>query len=211
MLKLLTDQDLVRLFKNGHPKAFEEILNRYESKIYHFILRFFKNQELAEEMEQDVFMKVYEKLDTYNADMKFSTWIFSITRNLCIDEYRKRKIRKVISLEAHLCKRKEESFREAPKSFDIHDHKALVPEAEFLLKEREYWVREALDQLSVEQREIIELKERQDLTFQEIAEITGESINTVKSRMRYALLNLAKALKSFGVLDSLKIGTQVSL
>ena len=89
MLKLLTDQDLVRLFKNGHPKAFEEILNRYESKIYHFILRFFKNQELAEEMEQDVFMKVYEKLDTYNADMKFSTWIFSITRNLCIDEYRK--------------------------------------------------------------------------------------------------------------------------
>src|SRR3989344_1349634 len=70
----VTDQDLVRLFKNGHPKAFEEILNRYESKIYHFILRFFKNQELAEEMEQDVFMKVYEKLDTYNADMKFSTW-----------------------------------------------------------------------------------------------------------------------------------------
>lgn len=206
MVKTLSDQDLVRLFKKGRYEAFEELLKRHSSKIYNFIFRFFKNQPLSEELEQEVFMKVYQKLDSYKDNMKFSTWIFSIARNLCIDEYRKRKIRKVISLEEHLTKRK---FKDGDIFLaDIPDPQAIHPENAYLLKEREYWMQRAVERLPLEQREIVELKERENLTFQEIAQVTGESINTVKSRMRYALLNLSKALQSFGVFDSLNIKTQ---
>ncbi|MBI2609497.1 MAG: sigma-70 family RNA polymerase sigma factor [Deltaproteobacteria bacterium] len=194
MVKELADEMLVNLYKKGSSQAFRVLYLRHQQKVYHFVLRFFNNKEIAEELFQESFLRIFSNIHKYSPALKFTTWMYSIVRNLCIDEYRKKKVRKVISLEDHLKKH----F-----THDLPDTSSKPVDVNLIHKERSYYVKQAIEKLPHDQKEILILRETEDISFQEISEILGESVNTVKSRMRYALVNLRKSLQEMGVFESL--------
>ena len=210
MLQTQSDEVLIGLYQKGRNEALSILFQRHRKGIYNFILRFFGKAEIAEDLFQDAFIKLIKNASRYENRTKFTTWMYTIVRNLCIDEYRKLKIRKVVSLEDEVKLRKQGDGHEDKKRQDyIADDKPIADER-LIFEERSYYVTKAAERLPQEQREVLYLREKQDMSFQEIAEITGESVNTVKSRMRYALENIRKELKAMGVFDALKRSEETS-
>ena len=210
MLQTQSDEVLIGLYQKGRNEALSILFQRHRKGIYNFILRFFGKAEIAEDLFQDAFIKLIKNASRYENRTKFTTWMYTIVRNLCIDEYRKLKVRKVVSLEDEVKLRKQGDGHEDKKRQDyIADDKPIADER-LIFEERSYYVTKAAERLPQEQREVLYLREKQDMSFQEIAEITGESVNTVKSRMRYALENIRKELKAMGVFDALKRSEETS-
>jgi len=182
-VQLLSDQELVKTYVNGEEKALGELLRRHKSKIYTSIVLFVHNDALAEDIFQDTFVKIIESLKRgkYYEDGKFLPWAMRIARNLCIDHYRKNKRTPTIA-----------------NPTDEYDVFNLIPFSgdngeEALIKEQgRKRVRELIDMLPNEQREVVVLRHYADLSFKEIAEMTNVSINTALGRMRYALINMRK-------------------
>src|SRR5262245_33226542 len=98
MATKLTDEDLMLAFQRGQVRAFEELVKRHEKGVFNFIFRFFGNREVAEEVFQESFLKVHQAADRYYPNGKFTTWLYTIVRNLCVDTFRRRKIRDAVSL-----------------------------------------------------------------------------------------------------------------
>jgi len=210
VLQTQSDEVLIGLYQKGRNEALSILFQRHRKGIYNFILRFFGKAEIAEDLFQDAFIKLIKNASRYENRTKFTTWMYTIVRNLCIDEYRKLKVRKVVSLEDEVKLRKQGDGHEDKKRQDyIADDKPIADER-LIFEERSYYVTKAAERLPQEQREVLYLREKQDMSFQEIAEITGESVNTVKSRMRYALENIRKELKAMGVFDALKRSEETS-
>jgi RNA polymerase sigma-70 factor (ECF subfamily) len=182
-----SDEDLMLAFQKGEVRAFEELVRRHQKGVFNFIYRFFGNREVSEEVFQDAFLKVHQAADRYYPNGKFTTWLYTIVRNLCVDTFRRRKIREAISLDAG----KEEDQK-------LSDHLSggeVPPDVLASARQIEEVLDLALKKLNPDQREVFLLREREGLKFEEIAEVTGVSVNTVKSRMRYALDSLRRALK----------------
>ena len=210
MLNTQSDEVLIGLYQNGREEAFSILFQRHRKGIYNFILRFFHQGQVAEDLFQEAFLKLVKNASRYENKTKFTTWMYAIVRNLCIDEYRKLKIRKVVSLEEEVKLRKGSDGGEDKKREDyIADQKPQALDR-LVFEERSYYVTKAVEKLSQEQSEVLYLREKQDMSFQEIAEIMGESVNTIKSRMRYALENIRKELKAMGVFDALKRSEETS-
>lgn len=210
MLNSQPDEILIGLYQKGREEAFSVLFQRHRKGVYNFILRFFGQTQLAEDLFQDVFLKLIKNASHYENRTKFTTWMYTIVRNLCIDEYRKLKIRKVVSLEDGVKLRREGNGHEDKKRQDyIADDKPIADER-LVFEERSYYVTRAVEKLPQEQREVLYLREKQDMSFQEIAEITSESVNTIKSRMRYALENIRKELKAMGIFNALKSSEEMN-
>ena len=187
-MKLMDDHQLVTAYLAGNQKAFEVLLLRHKNKIYRFIYLKVKNQELAEDIFQETFVKIINtlQLGNYNEEGKFLPWAMRIAHNLVIDYFRKSSKVRMIS-------------ESSSKSEDFSIFSVLSSNDDDTLKslsktELETQMVELIDYLPESQKEIIKMRVFQDLSFKDIAELEGISINTALGRMRYALMNLRKMI-----------------
>ena len=181
-LKMLNDQELISLYLNGNQSAFEVLLKRYKDKIYTSIYLFVKDTELAEDIFQDVFIKIIDTLkkEKYNNEGKFLQWAMRIAYNMCVDHFRKSKRMSKIS--------NTETFD----IFSVLECKDDHMEKSIIKSQVHTKIRDLIDQLPDEQREVVILRHYADMSFKEISMMTRVSINTSLGRMRYALINLRK-------------------
>lgn len=194
-LEECSDEELIERYgQRGEARAFDLLVQRHERGVYNFILRSVKRQEIAEELLQEVFIRVIRNASNYKQSAKFSTWLYTIARNICIDRARKHNRRKETSLNTQLGGDGDEgaSFLdllvdESAEASHIHHEKR-----KFLKK-----LQGALEALPDEQREVFLLKELSGLKFREIAEVVDAPVPTVKSRMRYALQALQGHLADY--------------
>lgn len=180
----IADQDLITLYQGGNNQAFEVLLNRHKDKIFTSIYLFVKDTETAEDLFQEVFIKIVDTLrkNKYNNEGKFLQWAMRIAYNMCVDQFRKsKKISKV-------------SPTESFDIFNIIENKDDNVEEKIVKSTMHEQLRTLVDQLPDEQREVIILRHYGDMSFKEIALMTQVSINTSLGRMRYALINLRKMM-----------------
>jgi len=194
MFETRTDEDLMALYLEGEPRAFQALMDRHSGPVYNFILRRCgRSKEAAEDILQDTFIRVIKNAATFQRKAKFTTWLYTIARNLCIDALRKASYRRHPSLDQPLSSSEGSgaTLMDKVANKDQGAEKA-AHESHFKAK-----LQEALDELPEEQREVFIMREFQGLKFWEIAEIVGVPENTIKSRMRYALQGLRKNLEEF--------------
>ena len=182
-LQKMTDDVLVALYSKGNNQAFDILLERYKDKLYSYIYFSVRNDELAEDIFQETFVKAIVTIQQgrYTENGKFSAWLTRIAHNLIIDLFRQEKNENVVSND----ETEVDLFNNIKLSDDTIETK-LVNEQ--VLRD----VRRLVDVLPENQREVVYMRFYQDLSFKEISEITGVSINTALGRMRYALLNLRR-------------------
>lgn len=188
----ITDEELLRRFNQGDANAFAELVGRYQRPLYNFILRSVRRRDRADELLQDVFTKVVQRSQDFKGNSKFSTWLYTIARNLCIDHSRKMVFRRHQSLDAPSRPGSEEgpTLLDRQAAGDSTDRAAIAED----LKIR---IADAVEELPEEQKEVFLMRHVQGLPFKEIAEVVGVPENTVKSRMRYALERLQRALSDY--------------
>ncbi len=188
--KSCTDRDLIRLYMSGNEQAFETLLNRHKAKIYSSIYVFVRDTDLANDIFQETFIKIIDTFrgSKYNEEGKFLQWALRIAYNLCVDYFRKNKRRPTVVT-----------------STDEFDVFAFIKdndgnEEDNMIRNQTHGkIRQLIDALPMEQREVIVLRHYVDLSFKEIAELTGVSINTALGRMRYALINIRRMITEFQI------------
>ena len=177
----------------GDASAFRQLLDRYGDRLFNFILRNVRSREVAEELLQEVFLRVVRRAETFRRQSKFSTWLYTIARNLCIDTARKARHRRTLSLDRPLGRHE----REGATLLDQVSDGAPGPDRRTRDERFRRALQDALAALPDEQREVFVMREFEGLKFREIATVVGIPENTVKSRMRYALQGLRSALAQF--------------
>lgn len=184
----LTDEALVKRFKRGDENAFSALLARHKNPVFNFLFKYLGSEENAEEAFQEVFLRVIRSLDEYRTQAKFTTWLYTIARNYCIDESRKARFRNHLSLSQGFAEDNKETWQDRVASNDENSEQLLQA------SEVTGHLQEVLGRINPHQREVFLLREVQDLSFDEIGQITGVSTNTVKSRMRYAVQAIQREL-----------------
>jgi len=182
-------------YQQGEVAAFAELVSRHEKRLWNFVRRFVADAETAEDLLQEVFLRVVKSAADWQPSAKFSTWLYTIARNLCTDQARRGAFRDADSLDQPL--------KTSASSSGLHRIDLVASpdgNAEKAAMDREIATRvdDAVGHLPVEQREVFLMREVMDLSFAEIAAATGASEPTVKSRMRYALERLRAALAELG-------------
>lgn len=190
-----SDEALMLSFRDGDPRAFQELVGRHRRGLFNFLLRSVGNRSRAEELLQEVFLRVVRSKDRYERTAKLTTWLYTIARNLCVDESRRAKFRQTVSLDAP--RRGQED--DAPAMIDsvaadqvATDDAAAAPQ----IRDR---IARAIGLLPDDQREVFLMRQVNGLSFKEIGDIVGAPENTVKSRMRYALEKLRQDLADFNL------------
>lgn len=192
MLPEQADEDLMVMYQQGEVRAFEILLGRHRKAVYNFILRFVGDRETAEDLLQETFMRVIKGADAYKRQAKFTTWLYTIARNLCVDQTRRRKHRRHASLDAPM-----DTSDDSGSLMDVIAGSELASDRKSVNKELFATMQRAIASLSEEQREVFLMREFLDLPFKQIAEVVGVPENTVKSRMRYALEKLRLELDEY--------------
>lgn len=185
-----SDQELVLRFKEGDRHAYEEIVRRYQHRVYGLAYRWMRDERIAEEVAQDVFIALFRSLSRFRGDAKLSTWIYRVVINHCKNRKLYRKRRRMDQHEPLDGKRNEDDDGPSRQFADDgpgSDSVAHRSEAEVL-------VHQALGQLDEDQRQIIVLRDIEDLSYEEIGELMGVPRGTVKSRLHRARASLAQVL-----------------
>jgi RNA polymerase sigma-70 factor (ECF subfamily) len=182
------DFKLIESFRKGDEKAFEEIVRRYQRQVANIIYLTLGNREEVDDLSQEVFVRVFRSLNRFEFDSSLYSWIYRIAVNLCIDEIRKKKIRKLIPLD-FLSEKKLEGEKRSKETTTGSD--------ELLQNEKKEIIRDALDKLSTIHRTVILLREYQDLSYGEIARTLRISPQAVKSRIFRAREELRELLKDY--------------
>ena len=185
MDKLIDDEMLVAQFKSGSQKAFDELMKRYERRIFGYLLRSVRNYEDAEDLTLEVFFKAYRALDSWEPKAKFSTWLYTIASNLAIDYHRSKARQPVYMLED------EEVIEAKIVATDISSN----PEKQLEDKERGRIIREAVDELSSKQKAVFMLTRYEGLQIREVAEALGMAEGTVKIHLHRAMKKLQTLLR----------------
>jgi RNA polymerase sigma-70 factor (ECF subfamily) len=193
-LNQLADEELMTLYVKNDEAAFEVLLSRYRRPLFGFLYRYLGQTEKAEEVFQEVFFEVIRARKRYRPEAKFAAWIFRIARNRAVDRLRRDGFRDMESLDVEL--NPQGQGGETRLSMVAGDGPG--PEELAQARELEKALEAALMKLPPEQREVFWLKEKSGLTMAEIADMTGVSQNTVKSRLRYALEKLRADLAAQG-------------
>lgn len=182
-IKKMTDEELVVLYSEGNNQAFDILLNRYQNRLFSYIYFIVRNTELAEDIFQETFVKAIMtiKQGRYTENGKFPAWITRIAHNLIIDYFRQEKNENVVS--------NDDSEVDLLNNINLSEG---TIEMHIIHKQIRDDVRELIKLLPENQREVIYMRFYQNLSFKEIAEATGASINTALGRMRYAILNLRR-------------------
>jgi RNA polymerase sigma-70 factor (ECF subfamily) len=188
----LTDNELIAHYIEGDETALKHLISRHQKKVFSYILMSVKNRELAEDIFQDTFIKVINTLksDNYKEEGKFLQWVMRIANNLKIDYYRK--VQRMPVFESN------SDFN----IFDVLNGADPSIEQKIITEQIYSDVKNLVQYLPEEQREVLEMRIYDDVSFKDIAEITGVSINTALGRMRYALINLRKLIKEKRVIIS---------
>jgi RNA polymerase sigma-70 factor, ECF subfamily len=193
-LRELSDEELMSRYVLQDEAAFEVLLSRYRKPLFGFLYRYLGRTDKAEDVFQDVFFEVIRARKRYRADSRFAAWLYRIARNRAVDRLRRDGFRDMESLDDPLHPNDPDSATRVSRL------KGDVPDPEALVRDRQVHdvLEDVLSQLPVEQREVFWLKERAGLSITEIAEISGVSPNTVKSRLRYALEKIRADLDTRG-------------
>ena len=183
----LTDEQLALLYVGGDFRAFDLLLERNQQKLYSYILFVVHDPEVANDVFQETFVKVITKLQDgkYTDSGKFNFWLSRIAHNVIMDTYRHLK-------NSHIIEPTEDNDLNKLRSNDLMD---INRENEYVNTQVMKDVRNLMESLPAPQREVVYMRYYQDLSFKEIAEITGVSINTSLGRMRYALINMRRMAK----------------
>ena len=182
-----SDEELVEACLGGDEYAFEVLVGRWERKIHGAIYRILGSEEEARDLAQEAFLKAYRGLRAFKREARFSSWLYQIALNLCRDQMRRRRGRTIVSLE--------ELEEAAPGSLTQRPSALELVEARDMCRA----VATAIADLPAEQREVIVLKEYQELTFLEIAEILDVPISTIKTRLYRGLGQLRQSLERQGI------------
>jgi len=178
------DALLVKNYMSGDENALTTLINRHQTKIYSFIYSKISDRDISDDIFQDTFIKVIKTLksNSYNEEGKFLPWVMRIAHNLIIDHFRRNK--------------KMPMFRETEEFsiFSLMTDKSLTIENQLISDQVERDLRKIIEELPEDQKEVLVMRMYQDLSFKEISELTGVSINTALGRMRYAILNLRKII-----------------
>lgn len=187
----VTDEMLMSRVARGDETAFEILMSRYEDRIYGFTIRMLRDADEARDAFQETFLRVYRKADTFHPDRSFVTWLFTVARNVCLDRIKARK-RKApeVSVEAM----QESGLDPATEINGEVGTPIENPHESAAARELEEAVRSAIMKLPEGQRDVMLLKEFENLTYQEIADVLQCSVGTVKSRFHYAFLTLKDML-----------------
>ncbi len=187
VLVAMTDEDLMSQFQMGTVEAFDILVSRYHDSLTNYIYRFLGDIKECEDLLQETFLRVYRNRHSYRRIAKFSTWLYTIAGNLARSEYRKRKRRRLYSLQS--VNRDDEEYE-----VEIPDETFLPDKhAESTIQDRH--IQEALAQIPEEFREVVVLRDVQQLAYEEIADITGLPMGTVKSRINRGRTKLLGILK----------------
>ncbi len=182
---IVNDQDLVQAYTKGDQSAIETLINRHRSKVFTYIVLTIKNQQLAEDLFQETFIKVIQSLrgGKYRDNGRFLSWVIRIAHNLIIDHFRKEKQMNSVSND--------------DTEIDLFNSKKLSDdniEEVIVNNQIKAEIRALINELPDDQREVVLLRHYGELSFKEIADQTDVSINTALGRMRYALINLRKLI-----------------
>ena len=182
----LTDEELILEFQqNNTVKAYEILVQRYKNPLINYIYRFLGDYEACADIVQETMIKVYRNKDSYKSIAKFSTWIYTIAGNLARTEYQRRKRRNIFSIN---------SYGDDDETFDIPDESAR-PDVITDSGIKDEIIQKALLKVSDSYREMVILRDIQELSYEEIAEVTGIAVGTVKSRINRGRNQLQKMLK----------------
>ncbi|PWB25523.1 RNA polymerase sigma factor [Flavobacterium sp. HTF] len=181
----IPDALLVRNYVEGNENALATLIKRHESKIYGFIYSKISDRDISNDIFQDTFIKVIKTLksNSYNEEGKFLPWVMRISHNLIVDHFRKTK--------------KMPMYRETEEFsiFSIMSDDSMTIENKMIFDQVEVDLKKIIEELPDDQKEVLVMRMYQDMSFKEISEITGVSINTALGRMRYALMNLRKIIE----------------
>ncbi|MFW5921597.1 MAG: RNA polymerase sigma factor [Polyangiales bacterium] len=194
-LRSQEDEELLRRFNEGDARTFEVILERYRRPVFNFVLRSVRDPSKAEDLLQEVFLRVVQRSEHFKGDSKFSTWLYTIARNLCIDTSRKMAFRRHRSLDAPA--RSAEADGEGTPMVERVEGREHGADRRAIAERMRTQLAAAVEELPDDQKEVFLMRQVQNLPFKEIAEIVGVPQNTVKSRMRYALERLREALAEY--------------
>ncbi|GAB4421473.1 MAG: sigma-70 family RNA polymerase sigma factor [Bacteroidia bacterium] len=183
------DKDLIKGFIAGNDQCFDELFSRYKAKVFTTIYLIVKDRSTAEDLFQDVMIKVVRMIRSgkYNEEGKFLPWVIRIARNLAIDHFRK--------VRRNPIQRETEDYD----IFHAANRAEASSEEEIIREENARYIRKLIQHLPEKQREVLIMRSYADLSFKEIAAITDVSINTALGRMRYAILNLKKLAQATGI------------
>ena len=182
---IYSDEQLMLLFQGGDENAYIELVNRYKDKLINFIFNYLGDLESSEDVVQETMIKLYQKKHYYKEIAKFSTWLYTIAKNLANTELRKRKRRKTTLLS---------QFSKDDKTYDLPSNDP-EPGQEIQTDIVNKIIRDAVDQLSEKFKIVIVLRDIQGLSYEDISEIINVPIGTVKSRINRARLQLQVELK----------------
>ncbi|KLT68217.1 MULTISPECIES: RNA polymerase sigma factor [Flavobacterium] len=180
----IPDALLVKNYIEGNETALATLIKRHESKIYGFIYSKIADRDISNDIFQDTFIKVIKTLksNSYNEEGKFLPWVMRISHNLIVDHFRKTK--------------KMPMYRETEEFsiFSVMSDNSLTIENKMIFDQVEVDLKKIIEELPEDQKEVLVMRMYQDMSFKEISELTGVSINTALGRMRYALMNLRKII-----------------
>ena len=187
----LSDSQLVSLYQTGNQEAFEMLLHRHKSRVYTAIYLIVKDRYIAEDLLQETFVKAINTIRSgrYNEEGKFLPWISRIAHNLAIDNFRRNKRYPEVVLE------------DGSKLFNSMEFAEESEEDKQIFRDTRTKLRDYIKELPVEQKQVLIMRHYLQMSFQEIAERTGVSINTALGRMRYALINLRKRMMKHRAYD----------
>lgn len=186
-LSLMSDEDLMSQFQAGVVEAFDILVSRYKDPLTNYIYRFLGDMKECEDLLQETFLRVYRNRHSYRRIAKYSTWLYTIAGNLARSEYRKRKRRRLYSLQS--VNRDEEEYE-----VEIPDE-TFSPDRHTESVFQDQYIQDALKEIPQEFREVVVLRDVQQLAYEEIAEITGLPMGTVKSRINRGRTKLQVLLK----------------
>jgi RNA polymerase sigma-70 factor, ECF subfamily len=185
-----SDEDLLALYATGDADAFGVLLERYRRPMFNFVARNAGDAPRAEDLTQEVFLRAIQRADQFRGESKVSTWLYRIARNLCIDHRRRMQHRRHASLDTP-------SAGDGPSLAERLPGDARTADRDLVDGDLRARILAALEALPEDQREVFLLRQFENMAFAEIGEVVGASENTVKSRMRYALLRLREALSEY--------------
>lgn len=178
----MTDEELVKAIQKGDKQAYSHVVNRYQGKIYAYVMRLTNHRDEAYDITQDVFLKAYKHLHRFDTDRKFSSWIYRIAHNESVNWLKKKTRVKMESLESHV----ENGYQLEGKT-DIH--------AEMIRKQEQHVVRKAIASLPEKYRKVMVMRYAEQLSYQEIAKKLDKPINTIGTLINRAKKRLASEMK----------------
>jgi RNA polymerase sigma factor (sigma-70 family) len=187
-IKQLNDEDLMELFQEGHEVAYDILFERYKKRIYHFLFRYTHNENDSEDLVQETFMRVFRSKSSYSRIAKFSTWLYTIALNLAKTHYKKKLKMDMVSFQS------DEGYQTIEVTEMIDDHE-FEPDRMYQKRSTVRYIENALQKTSADFREVLILRDIQGLSYEEISEVTGFPMGTVKSKLNRGRVQLQMLLR----------------